>query len=63
MPYLVKWKVRNVGPEAERLDQIRGGLLTDFGNRERAERTKFHGPHYVECYVIKDGVCVGSRPN
>ncbi|MBR0340863.1 MAG: hypothetical protein IJH64_01160 [Oscillospiraceae bacterium] len=22
------------------------------------ERTDFYGPHYVECYIIKNGICV-----
>jgi hypothetical protein len=57
-PYDVMWKVRNVGPEAERRNEIRGQILADQGKRERTERTSFHGEHYVEAYVIKDGVCV-----
>jgi hypothetical protein len=57
-PYTVVWKVRNVGAEAERRNSIRGQLLDDDGNRERVERTQFMGPHYVECYAVKDGVCV-----
>ena len=23
-----------------------------------SESTNFYGPHYVECYIIKDGICV-----
>lgn len=51
------WKVRNVGPLAER-NGIRGQIVTDAGRGEKFERTDFHGPHYVECYAIKDGYCV-----
>ncbi|MGJ0223621.1 nucleotide-binding domain-containing protein, partial [Streptococcus pyogenes] len=51
------WKVRNVGALAER-NGIRGSIFTDRGRRENFERTNFHGPHFVECYVIKDGYCV-----
>jgi len=56
-PYSVYWKVRNVGPEAERRDMTRGKILDDRGNSERIENTNFYGPHYVECYIIEDGVC------
>ena len=56
-PYDLMWKVRNVGEVAERRG-IRGQLLEDEGKQERVEKTDFPGPHFVECYVIKDGVCV-----
>ncbi len=52
----VLWKVRNVGDEAERLNEIRGQIL-DRGN-EITENTKFYGPHYIECYLIKNDVCI-----
>lgn len=56
-PYDIWWKVRNVGPEAERRNMIRGELhKTNLP--ERRESTNFFGPHYVECYIIKDGTCV-----
>lgn len=57
-PYQLMWKVRNVGPEAERRDCIRGQIFFDNGRQEQRENTDFHGEHYVEAYVIKDGVCV-----
>jgi len=57
-PFQVKWKVRNVGEEAKRRNQIRGQILNDSGNYRRIESSDFHGPHFVECYIIKDNVCV-----
>lgn len=57
-PFQVKWKVRNVGPEAERRNQVRGQIVKDRGGYEQKESTSFFGPHFVECYIIKDGVCV-----
>jgi len=57
-PYILLWKVRNVGPEAERLNMIRGDIVEDEGKQERRERTDFYGEHFVEAYVIKNGVCV-----
>ncbi|SNS31839.1 hypothetical protein SAMN06265795_102189 [Noviherbaspirillum humi] len=57
-PYQLMWKIRNVGTEAERRDCIRGQIFFDHGKQEQRERTDFHGEHFVEAYVIKDGVCV-----
>lgn len=56
-PYKVVWKVRNRGEYAEKKG-IRGQLLDDEGRGERRERTDFPGRHYVECYIIKNDVCV-----
>jgi hypothetical protein len=56
-PYQVFWKVRNVGAIAERRG-IRGQIVADDGSQERFESTDFPGPHYVECYVVRNGVCV-----
>ncbi|ANZ39634.1 nucleotidyltransferase [Lentzea guizhouensis] len=57
-PYKVKWKVLNRGPEAERLDRVRGQIIDPNQSRARGEETNFRGDHYVECYVIKNGVVV-----
>ena len=57
-PYIVYWKIKNVGAVAERLDKIRGQICPDEGNRTRSETADFDGPHFVDCYVIKDGICV-----
>lgn len=60
-PYMVRWKVKNVGPIAERKDKIRGEILIDGGHGRRIENSQFHGPHYVECYIIKNGTCVARN--
>lgn len=57
-PYAIYWKVRNVGRVAEQRNEIRGQIIADTGQGERVEHTKFAGPHFVECYVVKDGICV-----
>ena len=59
-PYTVYWKVRNTGEEAIQADCIRGQIKPDDGTRWRDEPTKYRGKHYVECYVIKNGVCVAT---
>lgn len=56
-PYEVWWKVRNVGPIAENKNQIRGQIEKKWGLTKR-EHSQFKGPHYVECYIIKNNECV-----
>ena len=57
-PYDLYWKVRNVGPAAQRRKMERGEILLDAGLRRRDETTNFSGEHYVEAYVVKNRVCV-----
>lgn len=57
-PYMVKWKVRNKGEIAKRRNNFRGQILDDQGHGVRNETSNFAGPHYVECFLIKNGVCV-----
>jgi hypothetical protein len=57
-PYYDKvlWKVLNVGAEAELRNDIRGQIQER--GKEITENSKFPGAHYIECYLIKNGVCV-----
>lgn len=57
-PYEVYWKVRNCGEEAYRRKCVRGQICEDKGGKKWHEHTDFNGDHYVECYVVKHGVCV-----
>lgn len=59
-PFDLKWKVKNYGDEAIRAGDRRGKIIGDNGSRTRSETTKYHGSHYVECYAIKNGVCVAT---
>lgn len=59
-PYEVKWKVTNRGEEAIKKDCIRGQIVADSGNKIRVESTNFRGEHFVECYIIKDGIVVAK---
>jgi hypothetical protein len=56
-PDQIVWKVRNCGKIAEKKDDIRGQLIFT-SDRTHHENTRFDGPHYVECYLIKNGVVV-----
>lgn len=59
-PYSIYWKIRNVGDVAESRDCIRGQIrMTD--NEHHIENTNFYGPHYVECYIVKNNVCVARK--
>jgi hypothetical protein len=61
-PHDVLWKVRNRGVEAERLGQLRGEIRYG-GNENRnlhREYTEYRGTHYVEAYVVRNGVVVAS---
>ena len=59
-PFDVKWKVRNVGDEAKRRNCLRGEIIDPnrMGGLARHESADFRGPHYVECYIVKDGIVV-----
>jgi len=59
-PYDVWWKVRNTGPEAIARNMIRGQIVKDGGGRTRTEPTSFRGNHYVEVYIVKNGVVVAK---
>lgn len=58
-PYEVKWKARNVGSEAVKRNCLRGEII-DSNRKDsvRRESADFFGPHYMEAYIIKDGVVV-----
>lgn len=59
-PYIVKWKVRNCGVEAEKRNCIRGQIVDGTRDYTRNEHTDFQGEHYVECYAIRYGVVVAK---
>lgn len=49
----------NVGDEAKRRNCLRGLIENpNLSNNGRKETSNFFGPHYVECYIIKNGVVV-----
>ena len=58
-PYKVHWQVVNTGQEASRAGQLRGDFYeSNKSGKQRTESTKYSGMHWVECFVVKDGVCV-----
>lgn len=61
-PYEVWWKVRNRGQAAERVGQLRGQIRRGGSVRRNVheESTLYPGHHYVEAYVVRNGVVVAS---
>lgn len=57
-PYDIYWKVRNGGAEAASVGQLRGEITQ--GSTDHEERTSYQGSHYVDCYVVKDGIVVAK---
>lgn len=55
-PYDIYWKVRNRGAEAIKRKMERGAIFK--GGATQVEHTSFNGEHYVECYIVKNGICV-----
>ncbi len=56
--YDVIWKVKNEGEIAKARNNFRGQLINDNGTHTRNENSNFAGPHFVECYLIKNGICI-----
>jgi hypothetical protein len=59
-PYEVKWKVKNLGSVAKKRNMYRGQIINDQGKEIRNENSNFNGEHYVECFILKNGVCVAK---
>jgi len=58
-PYDIYWKVKNRGEEAKRRNCLRGQIVKT-NSETHTETTQFKGEHYVECFIIKNGVCVAK---
>lgn len=58
-PYQVYWKVKNGGPVAISNDCIRGQIFQN-GLRHK-EPTSFKGDHFVECYIVKNGLVYARK--
>ena len=59
-PYTIYWKVLNRGEKAQELNCIRGQIELGGKQWKRLEPTSFRGPHFVEVYIVKNGVCVAK---
>lgn len=60
-PYDVKWQVVNTGKEANDAQGLRGGFYDSDSIDAidvRWETTLYKGTHWIEAFIIKDGICV-----
>lgn len=61
-PFQVYWQVVNTGKEAEDARQLRGEIILSktagVGGLTQKEYTAYTGVHWVECFVVKNGICV-----
>lgn len=65
-PYDVYWQVVNTGEEAKVKGQLRGEIYKSktagAGGLKQKEATSYTGVHWIECFIIKEGICV-ARSN
>lgn len=69
-PYEVHWQVVNTGDEARNAGCLRGDFYKSSGDcsiiqgkKTRVEPTAYNGDHWVQCFIVKDSVCVAmSEP-
>lgn len=60
-PCRVYWQVVNTGAQAENEKRLRGGFYEgkiERGGKVRTESTRFTGKHWVECFLVRNGVCL-----
>lgn len=59
-PYTVHWQVVNTGNEAYNAGQLRGDFYPSeqYAGDVHWESTLYSGVHWVEAFVVKNGVCV-----
>ncbi|WP_029609029.1 nucleotidyltransferase [Mycoplasma simbae] len=61
--YEIWWQITNTGDEARVANCLRGDFYNSVlveGKRIRKEYTAYVGHHFVEAYLIKNGVCYGK---
>jgi len=60
-PYEVYWQVSNTGAEAARAKNLRGRMEAarrSHGHLVRREQASYRGAHSVECFIVRQGLCV-----
>lgn len=60
-PYKVMWQIVNTGEEARNAGCLRGNFDgSNDGSGGRYETTSYAGSHSVQCFIIKNGICVAT---
>jgi len=61
-PFEVYWQVVNNGQEAKNDNCLRGGIFKaqtlGSGGLIYKDCTRFSGLHWIECFIVKNGICV-----
>ena len=61
-PFDVYWQVVNTGEDATRVGGLRGGIFhsqtAGKGGLNQKEYSSYKGLHWVECFIVKEGICV-----
>lgn len=61
-PFDVYWQVVNTGTEANEAGQLRGQIFPSktagVGGLTQKETTLYTGMHWMECFIVKNGICV-----
>lgn len=61
-PFSVYWQVVNNGEEARNVGQLRGQIFQaktlGTGGLKHNENTEYEGLHWIECFIIKNEICV-----
>ena len=58
----VYWQVVNTGKQARQTDQLRGEIFPSktagSGGLTQKEATRYTGMHWIECFIVKNDVCL-----
>jgi len=61
-PFNVYWQVVNTGTEANEAGQLRGQIFPSktagVGGLTQKENTLYTGMHWIECFIVKNAICV-----
>jgi hypothetical protein len=57
-PFEVFWQVVNTGPQAKGLGKLRGGF--ERGELGHHETAQYIGTHWIQCFLVRDGRCIGK---
>lgn len=61
-PFQVYWQVVNTGDEARDAKGLRGVIFpsrtSGIGGLTQRESTLYIGTHWIECFIVKDNICI-----
>jgi hypothetical protein len=57
-PFDVYWQIVNTGKEAADARNLRGSFFS--GGTRHIESTVYRGQHWVQCFLVRNGFCIGK---